>query len=162
MLSCLKIVLLSICQHFFKVHALLLIGRCLTSFCTTHVILPLSLRWIDFIYEVYDFKYLMLYEVTCFEGINEVKILLSEHILGWGQRTSGRLPHSSYIFITKSQWATDLTRVPTSAKSYSVGGILMALTGQTKIFLLFDTGGHLKFCLPWPQIFWYAFSSQKT
>lgn len=63
----------------------------------SYVILPLSLRWIDFIYEVYDFKYLMLYEVTCFEGINEVKILLSEHILGWGQRTSEWPPHSSYI-----------------------------------------------------------------
>lgn len=37
----------------------------------SYVILPLSLRWIDFIYEVCDFKYQMLYEVTCFEGINE-------------------------------------------------------------------------------------------
>lgn len=68
----------------------------------SYVILPLSLRWIDFIYEVCDFKYQMLYEVTCFEGINEVKILLSERILGWGQRASEQPPHSGYIFITKS------------------------------------------------------------
>lgn len=39
----------------------------------------------------------MLCEMTCFKIINEVKILLSEHILGWGQRTSEQLLHSSYM-----------------------------------------------------------------
>lgn len=29
-----------------------------------------------------------MYEVTCFKGINEVKTLLCEHILGSGQRAS--------------------------------------------------------------------------
>lgn len=61
----------------------------------------------------------MLYEMTYFEEINEVKILLSEHVLG-GKRASEQLLHSSYIFII-----TALTSVPISAKSQSVGGVLI-------------------------------------
>jgi len=60
----------------------------------------------------------MLCEMTYFEEINEVKILLSEHVLG-GKRASEQLLHSSYIFITA------LTSVPISAKSQSVGGVLI-------------------------------------
>jgi len=56
--------------------------------------------------------------MTYFEEINEVKILLSEHVLG-GKRASEQLLHSSYIFITA------LTSVPISAKSQSVGGVLI-------------------------------------
>lgn len=60
----------------------------------------------------------MLCEMTYFEEINEVKILLSEHVLG-GKRASEQLLHSSYIFITA------LTSVPISARSQSVGGVLI-------------------------------------
>ena len=60
----------------------------------------------------------MLCEMTYFEEINEVKILLSEHVLG-GKRASEQLLHSSYIFITA------LTSVPISAKSQSVDGVLI-------------------------------------
>ena len=56
--------------------------------------------------------------MTYFEEINEVKILLSEHVLG-GKRASEQLLHSSYIFITA------LTSVPISARSQSVGGVLI-------------------------------------
>ena len=44
---------------FFQVNALVLLPeRCLILFYITYVILPLSLRCINFICEVYDFKYL--------------------------------------------------------------------------------------------------------
>lgn len=45
----------------------------------------------------------MLYEVTCFKGINEVKTLLFEHIWGSGQRVSEPLLYSSYIISTQTQ-----------------------------------------------------------
>lgn len=113
--------ILSICQHFFKLNALLLLPeRCLILFYVTYMILPLSLRCIDFICEVYDFKYLNAVWNDLFW-----RNKWSENIVVWTCFGEERgLVNSCYtqvMYLSSLLWLP----VPISAKSHSVGGVLI-------------------------------------
>lgn len=113
--------ILSICQHFFKLNPLLLLPeRCLILFYVTYMILPLSLRCIDFICEVYDFKYLNAVWNDLFW-----RNKWSESIVVWACFGEERgLVNSCY---TQVMYLSSLLWLPVAicAKSHSVGGVLI-------------------------------------
>lgn len=120
----------------------------------SYVILPLSLRCIDFIYEVYDFTYLNAVWSDLFR-----RNKWSEKVVVWayfGVRAEGQWTAATvklHVYYQSLDHCFDLcTKICQTLCTWSLSDLDRRNYNVSRIFDI---------SLPWLPIFWYAVSSRK-